>query len=225
MKEVHEQYGYVNNQISTEKAIASNPIRGFTFNCSQTQFSLMQDEPNDKGELFKEELLKLQPLIWPNISPVSCEKCKLVVDFSSPATSEEEVFRRLAAVPNNLFDQLSDDIGIPKLMQDISFRFRSGSTMIEYALMGTAFSTPQRTRKNTAFFLTPNQKSLFEHSLFRKNKLAGIEYSWAINMKIAVSEEEAVYPLKENNWAIERFSRLLGIALDVRRKAGKVIQV
>ena len=225
LRDSHLQLGYIPSSINADKVIASKNPEGFVVNISNSMFSMMQEEPDDRGEMFLDEFGKWQPLIWSRISPISCEKCKLVLEFILPVDSEEEVFRKLRQIDVPLFIALSNSLGIPELMQNLTFMFKSGSTTVECTFMGSGFSTPFASRNSINFFATDRQRKLENMRFCRKNKAAGNEYSWAVDMKITVTEDSPEYPEKQNDWGMKRFKRLVDLAWEVREKTGKIVRL
>lgn len=225
LRNAQQGMGYIVNNVDSSKAVVSKNSDNFVAEFSCISFSLTQDEPEDSGELLLDELLAWHPVIWGNINPISLEKNKIIFDFSFPVASEQEVFERLAGIDIPLFDKLSDAMAMPKLMQNLTFMFKSGSTIAECTLMGRGFTTPVPSRNHVNFFATEGQRNLNSKVYSRKSKAAGNEYSWAVDLRIIVSEEQPVFPEKRNDWAIDRTRRLFDFAWEMRRKVKGIIRL
>lgn len=225
LRDAYAELGYIPGSINTEKIITSKNQDGFVVNFSSSTFSMMQEEPSDFGDVYLEEISQWLALFWGRVSPVSCEKCRLVLDFVLPARSEEEVFSKLGKINVPLFHDLSSAIGFPELMQNLTFMFRSGSTTIDCTFMGTGFITPVETRNSVSFFSTERQRQFERDRYNRKHKKAGNEYSWAVNMKISVTEDSPPSPTAENNWGADRLKRQFDIAWLTKNKSSEIIRL
>lgn len=225
LRDAYAELGYIPGSINTEKIITSKNPDGFVVNFSSSTFSMMQEEPSDRGEMYLEEIARWLALFWGRVSPVSCEKCRLFFDFVLPVRSEEEVFCKLRNINVPPFKDLSSAIGFPELMQNLTFMFRSGSTTVDCTFTGAGFTTPIETRNCVNFFATERQREFESAKYSRKHKKAGNEYSWAVNMKINVTEDYPPYPASGNNWGVDRLRRLFDIAWLTKNKSSEIIRL
>lgn len=185
---------------------------GITAKISDDYFYLSQIEPRDFRQSFGVEIKKWLPIVADIISPSSYEKAKIILDYVWPVKSRDEVFVKLASLESPPFDCIEKESGFGKLMQNANFVFKSGATWVECGFFGRAFNVPTPSRQSLDFFNTTKQNELNAKSLFQKKTIAGVEYSWAVGLKISVIEETPPVPTRENDFSFERIARLMQIA-------------
>lgn len=225
MRDAQLQMGYISNTPSVNKSVSTKFPEGYIVNFSSSMFGIMQEEPGENIDQFFQEFKDWQPLIWGKIDPLSAEKLKLVLDFSWPLESEEEVFLKLRKIDVPLFHTLSDELGIPELLQNLTFMFKSGSTQVECTFQGTGFCRSFDQGNSIKFFATERQQEQDNRSTSRKKRIAGNDYSWAVEMKIAVIEESPEYPCEKNNWGTDLLNRMFRLAVNAHNKIKKVVQL
>lgn len=225
MRDAHLRLGYISSTPSVNKGISTKFPEGYVVNFSSSMFGMMQEEPGENLGQFFQEFKDWQPLIWGKIAPLSAEKLKLVLDFNFPVESEEEVFQKLKKIDVPLFHTLSNELNIPELMQNLTFMFKSGSTTVECTFQGSGFCRSFDHGNSIKFFATERQREQENLCASRKRRVAGNDYSWAVEMKIAVIEESPEYPCEENNWGADLLKRMTDLALDAHKKIRKEIQL
>lgn len=196
---------------------------GFSAKINDDYFYLSQIEPTGI-DCFRGEIKKWLPIVVGAINPLSFEKSKIILDYVLPMTSKDEVFSKLLCIESLPFADIAQKTGFDKLMQNVNFVFRSGSTLVECSFFGRAFNIPTPSRQSLDFFNTRRQDELNTKSLLQKQTHAGIEFSWAIGLKVSAIEETPPVPSSENNFAFERIIRLMQIAEKFHDSARKVLK-
>lgn len=225
LRVAQDRLGYIFVQTDKNRTIIKKPESDFVANFGMANFGLAQyePEPSDKGKMLLNELKALQPLIKDFINPLFYEKAKLTFEFVFPVSSKEDVYEKLSKINSPLFDSWSKEISFPKMMQNLNFFFRSGTTTVECVVCGKAFDIPAANKKNLKFFDTERQRAMQNREFTKKATRAGEKYSWAIAYRINVVEDQPIEPTEENGYAMDRINRLLNIGYDVFNKTKREI--
>ena len=198
-----QEKNYIVTSVDTQNFVLENPEEGIIASLSPTQFVLQQIKNHDKHKLIK-EFTDWQPLILGDVSPSSYEKIKFMKRSTMHVDSEEDVFRKICQIENPFFDKLSKNINIPKLMQDLDFRFKAGSTYVEIGIHGQCFGKKNQNFSAENFFVSPKQNEIIRRKMNKPEEIPG----WAVILISSSYEIEPETPSQANNFLANNLKKL-----------------
>jgi len=212
MSWAESELSYFVNSIDGQKAQAVKEQHGLNATVSANKFIITQNDPTDKGNIVLGEFNLWQENFITQIVPRSLEKAYVKVNSVHFVNSEDDVFEITRKIHNPVFDKLSEKFAMPKLMQDVILRFKSGTSGLNCCVHGISFQA--KTVDNSfAFFATKRQNDMIKALNKYQERISRKKYNFGVILTVEAFETEPIFPRIENNWNKEYFAGLFNKAL------------